>query len=118
MCIDNSYALLLSLTASSVSLFHHNVILCLALPLVLPHTASVSSNRQSFNPFHIDSRSSNSPPCTSPFQQNLSVFRSLSASIPYAFPQTSFSSFSHFYASVFCKPIACAVSHTPQSQLH
>src|SRR2546425_376498 len=53
----NSYALLLSLTASSVSLFHHHVILCLALPLVLPHTASVSSNKQSFNPFHIDSRS-------------------------------------------------------------
>src|SRR5206468_78460 len=56
----NSFALLLSLTASSVSLFHHHVILCLALPLVLPHTASVSSNRQSFNPFHIDSRSPSS----------------------------------------------------------
>src|SRR3989442_514381 len=56
----NSYALLLSLTASSVSLFHHHVILCLALPLVLPHTASVFSNRQSFNPFHIDSRSPSS----------------------------------------------------------
>src|SRR3989441_6777657 len=56
----NSYALLLSLTASSVSLFHHHVILCLALPLVLPHTASVSSNRQSFNPFHMDSRSPSS----------------------------------------------------------
>src|SRR5206468_5792241 len=48
------------LTASPVSLFHHHVILCLALPLVLPHTASVSSNRQSFNPFHIDSRSPSS----------------------------------------------------------
>src|SRR5206468_6122583 len=43
-----------------LSLFHHHVILCLALPLVLPHTASVSSNRQSFNPFHIDSRSPSS----------------------------------------------------------
>src|SRR5206468_7742680 len=58
--IHNSYALLLSLTANSVSLFHHHVILCLALPLVLPHTASVSSNKQSFNPFHIDSRSPSS----------------------------------------------------------
>src|SRR3989442_362473 len=56
----NSYALLSSLTANSVSLFHHHVILCLALPLVLPHTASVSSNKQSFNPFHIDSRSPSS----------------------------------------------------------
>src|SRR3989441_5116920 len=34
--------------------------LSLALPLVLPHTASVSSNKQSFNPFHIDSRSPSS----------------------------------------------------------
>src|SRR3989442_410343 len=56
----NLYARLLSLTASSVSLFHHHVVLCLALPLVLPHTASVSSNKQSFNPFHIDSRSPSS----------------------------------------------------------
>src|SRR2546425_6652077 len=56
----NSYALLLSLTSNSVSLFHHHVILCLALPLVLPHTASVSSNKQSFNPFHIESRSPSS----------------------------------------------------------
>src|SRR6267154_654094 len=46
-----------SLTAKFVSLFHHHVILCLALPLVLPHTVSVSSNKHSFNPFHIDSRS-------------------------------------------------------------
>src|SRR2546425_9594733 len=29
-------------------------------PLVLIHTVSVSSNRQSFNPFHIDSRSPSS----------------------------------------------------------
>src|SRR2546425_132006 len=49
-----------SLTANSVSLFHHHIILCLALPLVLPHTASFFSNRQSFNPFHIDSRSPSS----------------------------------------------------------
>src|SRR6267154_2139504 len=52
-----TYALLFSLPAKSASLFHHHVILCLALPLVLPHTVSVSSNRQSFSPFHIDSRS-------------------------------------------------------------
>src|SRR6059036_2779926 len=58
--LNSSYALLFSLTANSVSLFHHHVILCLVLPLVLPHTVSVSSNRQSFNPFHIDSRSSSS----------------------------------------------------------
>src|SRR3989442_2544083 len=56
----NSYALLLSLSANSVSLFHHHVILCLTLPLVLPDSASVSSNKQSFNPFHIDSRSPSS----------------------------------------------------------
>src|SRR5206468_1992880 len=55
-----SYALLFSLTANSVSLFHHHVTLCLTLPFVLPHTVSVSSNRQSFNPFHIDSRSPSS----------------------------------------------------------
>src|SRR6266516_1610527 len=53
----NSYVLLFSLTASSVSLFHHHVILCLALPLVLPHSVSVSSNKQFLSPFHIDSRS-------------------------------------------------------------
>src|SRR6267154_6017841 len=52
-----TYALLFSFTAKSVSLFHHHVILCLAFPLVLPHTVSVSSNKQSFSPVHIDSRS-------------------------------------------------------------
>src|SRR6266516_203176 len=49
--------MLFSLTASSVSLFYHHVILCLALPLVLPHSVSVSFNKQSLTPFHIDSRS-------------------------------------------------------------
>src|SRR3989442_13056466 len=58
--LHRSYVLLFSLTANSVSLFYHHVILYLAIPLVLPHTVSVSSNRQSFNPFHIDSRSPSS----------------------------------------------------------
>src|SRR2546425_2862939 len=73
--LHNSYALLFSLIAYSVSLLHYHVILCLALPLVLPHTVSVSSNRQSFNPFHIASRSPLpfSPPCTSLLQKSLSV---------------------------------------------
>src|SRR6266516_2969635 len=48
--LHNSYALLFSLTARSVSLFHHHVILCLALPLVLPYSVSVSSNKQSLSP--------------------------------------------------------------------
>src|SRR5206468_5130787 len=101
----NSYALLISLTASSVLLFHHHVILCLALPLVLPHTASVSSNRQSFNPFHIDSRSPSSLLSSLYLTVSAKSFRiSVSlTSIPYAFPQTSFSSFSHF--SFSCKSI-------------
>src|SRR6266516_1979376 len=47
----NSYALLFSLTASSVSLFHHHVIFCLAFPFVLPHSVSVSSNKHSLSPF-------------------------------------------------------------------
>src|SRR2546425_12176806 len=58
--LHSSYALLFSLTTNSVSLFHHHVILCFVLPLVWPHTVSISSNRQSFNPFHIHSRSPSS----------------------------------------------------------
>src|SRR6059036_2927772 len=40
--LHRSYALLFSLTANSMSLFHHHIILCLAFLVVLPHTVSVS----------------------------------------------------------------------------
>src|SRR5437867_34860 len=39
--LHRSYVLLFSLTANSVSLFHHHVILCLALSLILLHPISV-----------------------------------------------------------------------------
>src|SRR5437867_1283952 len=114
----NSYALLLSLTANSVSLYHHHVVLCPALPLVLPHTACVSSNKQSFNPFHIDSKSSSS----------------LISSLYYTLSAKSFLisislnrhtlwlpiNFSFLFLTLSCKSIfksiACAVSHTLRSQ--
>src|SRR6267154_1264514 len=66
---------MLSLTAKSVSLFHHHVILCLALPLVLPQTVSVSSSKQSVSPFHIDSRSPSTLPSSLYFTLSARSFR-------------------------------------------